>query len=253
MQSPLAKVDVLGVSFDNISLAGAVAVMRDALQTRAALWIVTGNVHYVMRARREPALADVLRAADLIVADGVPILWAARAFGTPLAGRVNGTDLVWQCAALSAESGRPIALIGSAPEIAQRAAEKLEAAHPGARVVAIPTPNPLSPDAETAIVAQIEALDAGIVLVGLGVGKQDTFCHAYCAASGRRVWMGVGGAFELISGHIARAPRWMQRAGLEWLWRLSREPRRLWRRYLVEDAGFVGLVVRAWLHMRRCC
>ncbi len=250
MQKSSDTVDIVGTAFDRISEAGTVERILRAVQDHQRLWIVTGNVHYVMRAHRDPKFAAVISQADLRVADGVPILWAARLLGNPLCGRVNGTDLVWHCAEISAKTGCTVALVGSAPETAAVAAVRLMAAHPTARVVAIPTPRPLTTAAATEIADCARAVGSEIVLVALGAGLQDRWIHSHASLSAANVFIGIGGALDIISGQITRAPRWMQRNGLEWLFRLSQEPGRLWRRYLLEDAPFVWLMLRQILRNR---
>ena len=249
MRKPEAHiVPIFGVPFNAISEVDTVQRIRYALCNDERLWIATANVDYVMRARRNPAFSKLLASGpDLIVPDGVPILWAARLQNTALAGRVNGTDLVWHCARLSAETRRPIALVGNAPNIAHAAALRLQQFAPGAKVIAIPTPDPLTASASLSIVDCLQQIQLGMLLVGLNTQKQENWINAYWPTTQIPVVIGVGGSFDLVSGHLLRAPQWMQRSGLEWLYRLALEPKRLWRRYLLDDAPFVWLCLRAAL------
>lgn len=248
--APRARVDVLGVPFDCISEAETVQRIREAVRQQQRLWIATANVDYVMRAYRNVAFKRTLLQANLIVADGVPVLWAARLQGQTLAGRVNGTDLAWHCARLSAELHQPIALIGGSPDVAEAAATRLQAYAPGARIIAIPTPTPLTSANSRTVLSYIHTAQASILLVGLSTGPQEEWIVEHWPHTEAPVVIGVGGSFDLISGRLSRAPRWMQRNGLEWLYRLSQEPQRLWRRYLLDDAPFVGLVLQAALKRR---
>ncbi len=248
--APRARVDVLGVPFDCISEAETVQRIREAVRQHQRLWIATANVDYVMRAYRNIDFKRTLLQANLIVADGVPVLWAAHLQGQALAGRVNGTDLVWHCATLSAELHQPIALIGGAPDVAEAAAARMQAYAPGARVIAIPTPTPLTSVNSRAVLNCIEDAHASILLVGLSTGPQEAWIAEHWPHTEAPVVIGVGGSFDLISNRLSRAPRWMQRNGLEWLYRLGQEPQRLWRRYLLDDAPFVGLVVQAAIKQR---
>lgn len=243
MQKSSETVDVVGTAFDRISEAGTVDRIVRAVQERQRLWIVTGNVHYVMRAHRDPEFAALISQADLRVADGVPILWAARLLGKPLCGRVNGTDLVWHCAEISAKTGCTVALVGSTPEIAAAAAERLASVNPGAEIIAVPTSRPLTTEGSHEVIEHIQQMRAAIVLVALTTGKQEQWIAEQLYQTSAPVLIGIGSALDIISGRIPRAPRWMQRNGLEWLFRLSREPGRLWRRYLWEDAPFVWLML----------
>jgi N-acetylglucosaminyldiphosphoundecaprenol N-acetyl-beta-D-mannosaminyltransferase len=237
-------IDIFGVGIHCISENETVAEIERALEKRRRLWIVTVNANYLMRARRDPEFAKLIAEADLVVPDGMPLVWLARAKGARGQTRVNGTDLVARCAELSAHTGVPVALIGGRLAIAEKAAECLRGISAGARVAAVDTPFPLDATASQTVVADTRALGAQIALVGLTTGQQERWIVDNRDALGQIVVIGVGGAFDIISGQIARAPLWMQRSGLEWFWRLSREPRRLWRRYLLEDAPFAWLALR---------
>lgn len=238
-QSHIQRIDVLGCPFDAVSFTETVELMRRAVLNNQPLNVVTGNIDFVMKAKRDARFAQELWQADLIVADGVPILWAATLLGAPLRGRVNGTDLVWQCAALSAETGAPVALIGAAPGVAQRAAQRVRERYPQAQVHAIPTPYPLDAAASAAMVEQIRGLNAKFILAALGAPKQERWLTAHLRECGALVGIGCGSALDIICGDKPRAPRWMQHAGLEWFHRMLQEPQRLGRRYLIEDSPFL--------------
>lgn len=246
----IQRIDVLGCPFDKVSFADTVALMRHAIKRNNPLNIVTGNIDFVMKAKRDAQFAQELWQADLLVADGVPILWAAALLGTPLRGRVNGTDLVWQCAQLSAETGAAVALIGAAPGVAERAAQRMQAGFPGAQVHAIPTPFKLDAEASAAMVEQIRAVNAKFILAALGAPKQERWLKAHLTEAGALVGIGCGSALDIICGDKPRAPRWMQRAGLEWFHRMLQEPGRLGRRYLLEDSPFVVHLMAALARQR---
>lgn len=241
---PVDRRDVLGCPVDAVSFADAATAIHQAVLSRASLRLVAINVDQIMKARRDPEFARLLWEADLAFADGVPVVWAAALLGTPVAGRVSGTDLVWRCARISAETDRPMALVGARPGVAARAAHRLMQETPGSRVSAIPTPFPLGPAESLAIAAAIREQDAGIVLVALGAPRQERWIAEHLGASGAAVGVGVGSAFDIIAGDQPRAPRWMQASGLEWLHRTILDPRRLGRRYLIEDSPFFWHV--AW-------
>lgn len=236
----IKRIDVLGCPFDAVSFDDTVALMRRAVLTNQPLHIVTGNIDFVMKAKRDAEFQRELWQADLITADGVPILWAAEMLERPLRGRVNGTDLVWQCAALSAELGCSVALVGAEPSLAQRAAQRMREQYRGAQVHAIPTPFELDELANAALVRQIRAVDAKIVLAALGAPKQERWLKQNLRECGAVVGIGCGSALDIISGDKPRAPHWMQNNGLEWFHRMLQEPRRLGKRYLVEDSPFVA-------------
>lgn len=241
------RVDILGCGIDRISFEQASARIREAVRTGTSLHIATANVDFVMRARRDPAFARLLSEADLVVADGVPLCWLARLLGEPLAGRVNGTDLATECARIAAETGALLGLAGAGPSVAAVAASQLRSRFPGARVVEIPTPTRLPADEDGTLAVRVRDTGVDILLLALGSPRQEWWLKRHLAATGAKVGIGVGSAFDFISGAKPRAPRWMQVAGLEWSYRLATEPARLSRRYLLDDLPFVWLGLAAVL------
>ena len=201
--------------------------------------IVPGSIDSVMKSKRDPVFREELLKADLVVADGVPIVWAASLLGDPIRGRVSGTDLVWSCAEVSAETGCTVALVGGGEGVAGRAAEKMQEKYPTSRLHAIPTPFPLGEKENEDLVREIQAIDAKIVLVALGAPRQERWVQSYLERCDAYVGIGIGSAFDIICGDKPRAPDWMKDNGMEWLYRLKQDPKRLGRRYLVEDSPFL--------------
>jgi N-acetylglucosaminyldiphosphoundecaprenol N-acetyl-beta-D-mannosaminyltransferase len=203
-----------------------------------------------MKARQDPTFASELWRADLVVADGKPIVWAATLLGNPIRGRVSGTALVWSCAEISAELGCRVALIGARPGVAHRAAQQMQARYPRANLYAIPTPSPLGAKENARLVEEIKLAKAEIVLVALGAPRQERWVQSFLADCMAHVGIGIGSAFDIICGDMPRAPHWMQESGLEWLQRLLLEPRRLGKRYLVEDSPFIFHLARALVYQK---
>jgi len=241
---PRRRVNVLGCPFDVVSFEETAERICRAVEDGGTMRIFTGNVDFVVKARHDPVFRMEFRSADLAVADGVPILWAARLLGTPLKGRVNGTDLVSRCAALSAERGFAVALAGGRPGVAEAAAQVLRARCPGGQIHAVATPDPLTPENNGTLIEAIRATKAKVLLLALGAPRQERWILTHLEECGANVGIGVGSALDLVSGRRARAPRWMQRSGLEWLHRLACEPHRLFRRYIVDDMPFCWWVAR---------
>jgi N-acetylglucosaminyldiphosphoundecaprenol N-acetyl-beta-D-mannosaminyltransferase len=214
--------------------------------------VVTPNADQVVNLERDPALRAAYARADLVVADGMPVVWAAALLGTPVKGRVTGADLMPRLCEVAAQRGLKVYLLGGAPGVAARAAENLVAAHPQLQVVGIECP-PLGFERDAgqsaALVDSIRRSDADLVFVCLGSPKQEVWVHRHLAQFEKGVFLGVGAAVDFCAGTIKRAPRWMQRSGLEWLYRLSREPRRLIGRY-TKDLYFFVLVGREFLRRR---
>ncbi len=192
--------------------------------------IATVNPEFVMEARRNPAFAAALERADLCLADGVGLLWAARRLGRTLPERVTGSDGVPLIAQRAAEQGWRLYLLGAGPGVAQRTASILQARYPGLDVAGAYAGSPTDADAAE-IVTRIREARPDILFVAYGAPKQDLWIAKHREALGVPVMMGVGGSFDFISGVQKRAPRWVQRVNLEWLFRLLAQPWR-WRRQL---------------------
>ena len=233
------RIDILGCPFDAVSFDEAVDCIREHVLKGHRLQVVPGNIDFVMKARRDPVFRDQLWRADLIIADGVPVVWAASLLGTPLKGRVSGTDIVVSCAQVSEDTGCPVAMIGGMPGVAKRAADKMRETYPGANIFDIVTPFPIGDSENEILVQEIRKVNAQIVLVALGAPRQERWIQSNLEACGAAVGIGIGSAFDIIAGDQPRAPRWMKDNGLEWFHRLLLDPKRLGKRYLLEDSPFI--------------
>lgn len=219
------KINILGVAFDALTLGEAEERADALLRSGAGGYIVTANPEIVLRCREDAAYAAAVNGAELVLADGVGDLCAARILGTPLPGRVAGSDLVPRLLARLAERGGSVFLYGARPGVAERAGESLQSACPGLRIAG--TENGYISD-ETALLEALEREKPDLLLLGLGAPRQEL----WMAENRQRtpaVMIGVGGLLDVFAGDIPRAPEAWQRLGLEWLYRLLREPRRFKR------------------------
>ena len=219
------KINLLGVAFDALTLGEAEERADALLCSGAGGYIVTANPEIVLRCREDAAYAAAVNGAKLVLADGVGDLCAARILGTPLPGRVAGADLVPRLLARLAERGGSVFLYGARPGVAERAGESLQSACPGLRIAG--TENGYISD-ETALLEALEREKPDLLLLGLGAPRQEL----WMAENRQRtpaVMIGVGGLLDVFAGDIPRAPEAWQRLGLEWLYRLLREPRRFKR------------------------
>ena len=203
--------------------------------------VCTVSPEFVMIAQQDAKFMRVLRQADLCVADGVGLLWAARYFGRALPQRVTGSDGVPLIAERAAREGWRLYLLGAAPGVAERAADVLRARYPNVQIVGTYAGSP-APEEEDAIIERVNASGADILFVAYGAPQQDMWIARNRARLDVAVAMGVGGTFDFLAGVVPRAPRWMRRWGLEWLFRLLRQPWR-WRRML-RLPRFVWAVLR---------
>lgn len=214
-------------------------------------WLVTANIDFVQRAGREPEIRALYDRATLMVADGAPLIWAARLAGTPLPERLAGSDNTRWIAARAALEGKSIYLLGGAGESAANAAAALQAEHPALRIAGVSSPwlnLPPTPAQLAALADEVAAVDPHFVYVAFGSPKQEyVIDHLRSRLPG--AWMiGCGISLSFIAGDVSRAPVWMQRSGLEWLHRIGTEPRRLARRYLVDNLPFtIALLARSAL------
>ncbi|MGE0708815.1 MAG: WecB/TagA/CpsF family glycosyltransferase [Planctomycetota bacterium] len=251
----MQRVELLGARIHDLAFGEALERISALVAADRRALVVTPNVDHLVRLERDVAFRAAYAAADLVLADGVPLLWACRLLGRPLRAKVSGSDLLPAYAELAAARGHRLYFLGGRPGAAVRAAQVLAARHAGLQVVGIDVP-PVGferdPRLDGAVMARVRAARPDVLFVGLGSPKQELWLAERRLELEVPVSIGVGGAFEMVAGLVPRAPRWMQRVGLEWAWRLAREPRRLWRRYLLEDPRFFALVFAQWRAARRC-
>ncbi len=235
------RVAVHGIEFDAVTEADAVDFVLHEIDHRRGGRIVTPNVDIVRLASTRVEARAHLDAASLVLADGAPLLWASRLAGTALPARVPGSDLIWSISAALAERHGALYLLGGEPGTADIAATVLADRHPGLRVVGAVSPPfgfDTRPDEYAAVCADVVAAEPDVVFVGLGFPKQENVIERLRPHLPSAWFMGCGAAIGFVAGTHRRAPQWMQRSGLEWLHRLSREPHRLVRRYLIDDLPF---------------
>ncbi len=202
---------------------------------------VTANLHFASIAQRDQRFAEIVQQADLVVADGMPLLWLARLQGARIPARVTGHDLLHLSAGLSVSRGYSLFLLGGGPGVAEGAAAKLRSKYPGVKVVGTfqgeftAEGRGATEEAEREAVAAIRAAKPDFLFVGLGCPKQEYWIQRHLEQLGVPVSTGIGCVLDVLAGSVGRAPRWMQRSGLEWLYRTKQEPGRLWKRYLIDD------------------
>jgi N-acetylglucosaminyldiphosphoundecaprenol N-acetyl-beta-D-mannosaminyltransferase len=226
----VTRFTLLGVPIDSLTEVEAIDWVAAALSEGRPRLVASINPERIMQARREPALNGILQNADLALADGAGVLWAARRLGHPLPGRVTGVDLLQALAARGAKEGWRFFFLGGAPGVAQMAGAVLARRFPGFRLAGTYAGS-ARPEDDRAAVEAVRASGAQLLFVAYGGGAEEAWLERNLAGSGAIVGMGVGGAFDFISGRARRAPPWMREHGLEWLYRLGRQPWR-WRRML---------------------
>lgn len=249
------RVNICGVKIDPYSFDEVVEGIVHHIQTsRTPEYVVTPNAQHVLSLQKDPYFQKIYSHARWVVPDGVPLLWAAKLLGTPLKGRVNGTDLFEHLCAAAAQSGFKVFLMGGRPLAAQKASEVLQVRHPTLKVVGTYCP-PYGFQNDTAelqrINAAIKAAKPDLLFVGLGAPKQEKWIYEHYQELAIPVSLGIGVSFELVADMVRRAPILLQKLGLEWLFRLVMEPRRLWQRYILGNPQFIWLVLQHKLGLRK--
>ncbi|MFC7476232.1 WecB/TagA/CpsF family glycosyltransferase [Dankookia sp. GCM10030260] len=247
------KVNILGVGVSAIRMQDATATLEQWIARRSPGYVCITGVHGVMESQRDPTLKAIHNAAGMVTPDGVPLVWMSRMLGFPQVERVYGPDLMREMTALSARRGYRNYYYGGAPGTADRLKEVLTRAHPGLQVVGTCCPpfRPLTPEEDAATIAEINAAQPDIIWVGLSTPKQERWMAAHLGKLSAPAMVGVGAAFDFLSGQKPQAPRWMQRNGLEWAFRMATEPRRLAGRYVRNNPAFVVGALRQLVDRRR--
>lgn len=251
--SDFPRVNILGVNISAITLSQAIDQITLWIEGRTCKYVSVCNVHTVMECQKEPAMRKAVNEAGLATPDGMPLVWLGRWKSQAKVSRVYGPDLMLALCELSVEHGYSHYFYGGAEGVPQLLAARLQNRFPELKIAGAYSPpfRPLTAAKEAQIVAQINQAAPDIVWVGLGTPKQDLWMAAHREQLTAPVLIGVGAAFDFHTGRIPQAPRWMQRVGLEWLFRLWQEPRRLWYRYLVYNSLFVTLVLLQTVGLRK--
>lgn len=230
-----SRIKLLDTWIDNVDISEAGRRIDDFIRLGHPQQVVTANLDFLRLSEADTSFRNLINTAGLVVADGMPLVWASRLLGDALPARVAGVDLVTECARLAAERGYRVFMLGAGPGVADSAAAVLRERFPGLCIAGTYSPPSLTP-AETKItLGLIRSAAPDILLVAFGAPIQEQWIRANMHAMGVPVCIGVGGSFDLLSGRINRAPDWMQHGGMEWFYRFTREPGRLWKRYFVHD------------------
>jgi len=237
------RADILGVNVSAIDMQDCVDTIGGWIDSRSQHYVCITGVHGVIESQSDASLRAIHNAAGLVTPDGMPLVWMARWLGHPRTRRVYGPDLMRTLSRLSPSRGYRHFYYGGGNGVAERLKQALTQASPGLNVVGTIEPpfRPLTPAEDTAVVDAINAARPDIVWVGLSTPKQERWMASHIGRLEAPVLIGVGAAFDFLAGEKKQAPAWMQRNGLEWLFRLATEPRRLWRRYLSIVPKFIVL------------
>jgi N-acetylglucosaminyldiphosphoundecaprenol N-acetyl-beta-D-mannosaminyltransferase len=244
--APAIRHELLGVPIDALTLQEVLDRVEGAISSRVSLHISVVNAAKLANMRRDALLRDDVLSGDLILADGISLVWASRLLGQPLPERVAGIDLMHAMLERASRYGWSVYCLGASQDVLAQAMARIAADYPGVRLAGCR--NGYFSSTEEAEVGQAIAEAApDILLVAMSSPKKEQFLARWQPDLQVPVCHGVGGSFDVLAGKVQRAPLWWQRLGLEWLYRLKQEPRRLWKRYLVTNSLFCALLVRAMI------
>jgi N-acetylglucosaminyldiphosphoundecaprenol N-acetyl-beta-D-mannosaminyltransferase len=248
-----APIALLGVPFDNVTTAEVIRLAERMIRSGRPHYMATANLDFLAQAWRDVELRRILIEAHLVLCDGTPLLWASRWLGNALPERVAGSDLVPLLIELAARKGYRPFFLGGSPEATSQAVTKLQTRYPSLSIAGHYSPpfQPLLEMDHADICRRIEAAKPDMLFVSFGCPKQEKWIAMHYRQLGVPVSIGVGGTIDFLAGRLSRAPRWMQRTGTEWIYRLAQEPRRLFKRYVRDGWCFGLLLAHQWRRMRR--
>jgi N-acetylglucosaminyldiphosphoundecaprenol N-acetyl-beta-D-mannosaminyltransferase len=237
------RVEIVGIPVDNLTESEALDRIQSLINAGGNRYAAVVNAAKLSLARRNLELTRILKSADLVTADGMSVVWASRVLGRQIKGRVTGIDLMCKIVEQAEQLGQSVYFLGAVEESVRGTVDYFASKFPRLQVAGYHIGYFTSADS-SAVAGAIRRTGADILFVAMGSPAQEIWIDANLAATGVHFAIGVGGSFDHISGRLRRAPHWMQRAGLEWSFRLASEPRRLWRRYLIGNAVFIALVLK---------
>jgi N-acetylglucosaminyldiphosphoundecaprenol N-acetyl-beta-D-mannosaminyltransferase len=249
-----ASYKVLGVWVDAVQIPDVIGQVEEWIARREGCrFVAVTGMHGLTEAQHDAEFKTILNAAGLVVADGMPLVWIGRRYGFEMRRRVYGPELMETFCKETAKKGYRHFFYGGAPGVGEELAMRFVSMFPGVVVAGTYSPpfRPLTREEDGEVIQAIEMAQADIVWVGLSTPKQERWMHEHRGRLNVPVLVGVGAAFDFHTGRIAQAPEWMRERGLEWLFRLAMEPRRLWRRYLVYGAEFAALVLMELLGLKK--
>jgi N-acetylglucosaminyldiphosphoundecaprenol N-acetyl-beta-D-mannosaminyltransferase len=246
----MERVEFMGCPFDRVTLDQAVERCEEFVHSGRPHRLVVVNAAKIVKMDQDPRLGEIVRSADLITADGMSVVWASRLLRQPLPERVAGVDLMERLVERAAAKDHRVYFFGAREEVVQHTVATYQRRYPALQVAGW-RDGYFDPQDEGTIVAQIRDSRPDILFVALGTPAKEYWIARHLGALGVPVCHGVGGGFDVVAGLVKRAPLWVQRAGMEWLWRTLQEPRRMWKRYLTTNTLFLLKLLQAWLGVAR--
>lgn len=238
----MARIKFMNTNIDNLTMAETLHEIDKLIQKKNCSYVVTPNVDHIVRLEKDVELQKVYKNASLILTDGKPLIWISKWYKTPIKEKISGSDLFPKVCELAANKNYTMYLLGAAEGVADTAAKNLMKKYPGLNVVGTYSPPfgfEKNEQEMNKIKTQIQEVHPDILIVCLGCPKQEKFMYYHCKELGVPISFGLGASIDFEAGNIKRAPKWMSNHGLEWLYRFSKEPKRLFKRYFVDDLKII--------------
>jgi N-acetylglucosaminyldiphosphoundecaprenol N-acetyl-beta-D-mannosaminyltransferase len=247
---PWRSTQIGAVRVDRVTVPQALTTIASLVHGGMGGFVVTPNVDHIVLAETDPELRRAYREAALSLADGQPVVWMSKLLGQPVPSKISGADFIWDVLGAAEQEEWGVFFVGATPSVSQEAIRRIQERFPRIRLAGADTATWRADIAQTVrtndLLARIRATGARIIIVALGCPKQERWMLRHAAALRPAVAIGLGGSLDFAAGAVRRAPAWISRCGMEWLFRLAQEPRRLAYRYLVRDAHIVPIFARAW-------
>lgn len=243
----MTRIKFLNIEIDNLSMKESIDYIDKLIQNRNPSYVVTPNVDHIVKLEKDRDFQEVYNNANLILTDGMPLVWISKLLKTPIKEKVSGSDLFPQLCELANEKGYSIFLLGAAEGVASKAAEKLKSKYKKLKIVGTYSPSygfEKDDDEIQKIINKINVANPDILAVGLGAPKQEKFIYKYKDQLNVPISLAIGASIDFEAGKMKRAPLWMQKSGLEWFYRLSKEPRRMFKRYIIDDIAILKIILK---------
>lgn len=243
----MARIKFMNTEIDNLTMEETLQAIDTLIQENMSAYVVTPNVDHIVQLETNRELQDVYANASLILTDGKPLLWIAKWYGTPIKEKISGSDLFPKLCSMAAKKGYKMFFLGAAEGVAKKAADNLKKKYQGLQVVGTYSP-PYGFEKDVAELEKINKMvkdtKPDILIVGLGCPKQEKFMYHHCKELGVPITFGLGASLDFEAGNIKRAPKWMSDYGFEWLFRITQDPKRMAKRYLVDDRKILRLAIK---------
>lgn len=243
----MERIKFLNTAIDNITMEQAISRINDFVQKNKKSYIVTPNVDHIVRLEYDEEFKQVYDNADLVLTDGMPLIWLSKWIGKPIIEKVSGSDLLPEVCKLASKEKYKVFFLGAAPGVAQKAADNLKNKYKGLDICGCYSPKlGFENDEEEVnkVIKIINDSNVDILALALGTPKQEKFIYKYRDKINSKLTLNIGAAIDFEAGNVKRAPRWMQNAGLEWFYRLCKEPKRMFKRYIIDDLKIIKIIYK---------